>query len=56
MHSTIEKIGSLREPLFEELWTFLKGRGFTFQRPLNFSHGSSGRIVQMDALFTRREG
>lgn len=42
------------EPLFEEIWTYLKERGFTFERPLNFSHGKSGRIVQMDALFTRR--
>lgn len=56
MHSTIEKIGSLCEPLFEELWTVFKDRGFAFERPLNFSHGSSGRIVQMDALFTRRGG
>jgi FkbM family methyltransferase len=42
------------EPLFEEIWEYLKGRGFTFERPLNFSHGKSGRIVQMDALFTRQ--
>lgn len=42
------------EPLFEELWSYLKERGFTFERPLNFSHGTSSRIVQMDALFTRR--
>lgn len=42
------------EPLFEEIWEHLKGRGFTFERPLNFSHGKSGRIVQMDALFTRQ--
>jgi FkbM family methyltransferase len=42
------------EPLFEEIWEHLKARGFSFERPLNFSHGKSGRIVQMDALFTRR--
>jgi FkbM family methyltransferase len=42
------------EPLFEEIWEHLRARGFSFERPLNFSHGKSGRIVQMDALFTRR--
>ncbi|HYO26094.1 MAG TPA: FkbM family methyltransferase [Lacipirellulaceae bacterium] len=42
------------EPLFEEIWEYLHAREFTFERPLNFSHGKSGRIVQMDALFTRR--
>jgi len=39
------------EPLFEEIWTFLRGQGFHFERPLNFSIGSDGRICQMDALF-----
>ena len=43
------------EPLFEEVWEHLRGRGFSFQRPLNLSHGKSGRIVQIDALFVRAD-
>lgn len=42
------------EPLFEELWTHLCEQGFSFVRPINFSQGSSGRIVQMDGLFENR--
>jgi len=42
------------EPLFEELWSYLREQGFRFERPLNFSKGGSGSIVQMDALFSKR--
>jgi len=42
------------EPLFEEIWGYLREQGFQFERPLNVSKGSSGSIVQMDALFRRR--
>ena len=42
------------EPLFEELLVFVRERGFNFVRPVNFSQGSSGRIVQMDGLFQNR--
>ncbi len=41
------------EPLFEEIWVFLRDKRFHFERPLNFSKGSDGRICQMDALFSR---
>lgn len=41
------------EPLFEEIWQFLKERDFRFERPVNVSRGSSGNFVQMDALFSR---
>jgi len=41
------------EPLFEEIWIYLRKQGFHFVRPLNFSKGSTGSIVQMDALFRK---
>lgn len=41
------------EPVFEDLWIFLRDRGFRFERPLNFSSDKSMGIVQMDALFSR---
>ena len=41
------------EPVFEELWTYLNQRQFTFERPVNFSFNAAGSIVQMDALFTQ---
>ena len=43
----------INEPLFEEIWTFLREKNFHFERPLNCSQGSDGRIRQMDALFSR---
>lgn len=44
------------EPLFEDIAAHLRGRGFTFERPLNFVANRAGTIVQMDALFTRASG
>ena len=41
------------EMVEKEIWTHLRQRGFTFERPLNFVRNKSGAIVQMDALFTR---
>jgi FkbM family methyltransferase len=43
------------EPIFEELWSYLKQQGFRFERPLNFSANRAGSIVQMDALFAKAE-
>lgn len=41
------------EPLFDDLWAHLHSRGFRFVRPLNFVDLGSGRIMQIDALFSR---
>ncbi len=42
------------EPLFDEILEFLVSQDFAFLRPLAFLKDSTGRIVQMDALFRRR--
>ncbi|MDH3716615.1 MAG: FkbM family methyltransferase [Planctomycetota bacterium] len=39
------------EPHFEEVWLYLRERGFRFVRPLAFRKDRRGRIVQIDALF-----
>lgn len=41
------------EPLFDEILEFLVTQDFAFLRPLAFLKDSTGRIVQMDALFRR---
>jgi len=41
------------EPLFEEIWLYLREQGFRFERPVNLLKGGTGSIVQMDALFTK---
>jgi len=40
------------EPIFDVIWEFLRSKGFAFSQPVNFAHGATGRIVQMDALFS----
>ncbi|HEY5038824.1 MAG TPA: FkbM family methyltransferase, partial [bacterium] len=42
------------EPSFQKIEDFLKGKGFCFNRALDFLKDSHGNILQMDALFTRR--
>lgn len=41
------------EPLFDELYAFMRGAGFRFVRPLDVLTDAAGEIVQMDALFAR---
>jgi len=41
------------EPLFEEVFDFLRERGFRFLRPVDILRGDHAEIVQMDALFER---
>src|SRR5690606_27391001 len=41
------------EPLFGELYDFMRAQGFHFLRPLDFLRDARGVIVQMDALFGR---
>lgn len=43
------------EPLFEEIWDYLRARDFKLLRPLTFLEENSGRIVQLDALFVRKK-
>jgi FkbM family methyltransferase len=42
------------EPLFGEVMDWLRQAGFEFCEPLAFLSDAQGRIVQMDALFSRR--
>lgn len=41
------------EPLFEEIFDFLRDHGFRFLRPVDTLRGEHSEIVQMDALFER---
>lgn len=41
------------EPLFDELYAFLRQAGFRFLQPLDVLEGATGEIVQMDVLFGR---
>lgn len=43
------------EPLFEDVHAYLREVGFSFLQPLAVLHGGRGAIVQMDALFGKRE-
>ncbi|MGO9203703.1 MAG: FkbM family methyltransferase [Limisphaerales bacterium] len=43
------------EPLFVDILGFLSGAGFAFRMPLAFMRDERGLIVQMDALFFRRQ-
>jgi hypothetical protein len=44
------------EWIFEDARQFMQARGFRFERPVGFlAEQANGRIMQMDALFSRIE-
>jgi FkbM family methyltransferase len=44
------------EPLFDDVYDFLRGSGFRFRRPLSVLRDAHGRIAEMDVLFARNGG
>lgn len=42
------------EPLFAELYAYLRDQGFEFDRPVDFLRAAQGQVTQMDVLFRRR--
>ena len=43
------------EALLDEIWFYLHGKGYRFNQPVNFVRSGSGRIAQMDVLFSRAD-
>lgn len=39
------------EPLFDDVYSYIRGHGFSLVQPLAFLKGQKGIMVQMDALF-----